>query len=47
VDAVEYNGLIVVSLEKLLFLKALAMSDDKYLKDLRLIVKKIIKQQYE
>ena len=46
-DAVAYNGLFVVSLEKLLLLKALGMSDEKYLADLRLIVKKIIKQQYE
>ena len=45
--SLEFNGLLVVSLEKLLFLKALGISDEKYLEDLRLIVKKIIKLQYE
>ena len=43
----EYNGLLVASLEKLLLLKALGMSEEKYLNDLRLIVKKIIEIQYE
>jgi hypothetical protein len=47
VDAVEYNGLLVASLEKMLLLKALAMSEEKYFDDLRLIVKKIINLQYE
>lgn len=46
-DAGEYNGLLVASLEKLLLLKALGMSEEKYLNDLRLIVKKIIEIQYE
>jgi hypothetical protein len=45
-SAVEFNGLLMVSLEKLLFLKALGMSEEKYLADLRLIVKKIINHQY-
>jgi len=42
VGAVDFNGLIVASLEKLMLLKASGMSEDKYLNDLRLIVKKII-----
>ncbi len=46
-DAEECNGLLVVSLEKLLLLKALGMSEEKYFQDLRLIVKKIIDIQYE
>jgi protein-arginine kinase len=46
-DANEYNGLLVASLEKMLLLKAMGMSEEKYLADLRLIVTKIINQQYE
>ena len=46
-EAEERSGLLVVSLEKLLLLKALGMSEEKYFKDLRLIVKKIIDIQYE
>ena len=46
VDAVKFNGLLVVSLEKLLLLKALGISESKYEADLRLIVKKIIDNQY-
>jgi hypothetical protein len=46
-DAEKRNGLLVVSLEKLLLLKALGMNEEKYFKDLRLIVKKIIDNQYE
>jgi hypothetical protein len=36
----------VISLEKLLFLKALAMQKDKYRADLELIVKKILADKY-
>ena len=46
-DAEERDGLLVMSLEKLLLLKALGMSEEKYFEDLRLIVKKIIDIQYE
>ena len=46
-EAEERNGVLVVSLEKLLLLKALGMSEEKYFEDLRLIVKKIIDLQYE
>ena len=38
---------LMISLEKLLFLKALAMSKPKYLKDLKLIVKKITEDRYK
>ena len=38
---------LVISLEKLLLLKALAMSKRKYLRDLKLVVKKIIENQYK
>lgn len=46
-EAEERGDLLVVSLEKLLLLKALGMSEEKYFEDLRLIVKKIIDNQYE
>lgn len=46
-DTEERDGLLVVSLEKLLLLKALGMDEEKYFNDLRLIVKKIIGNQYE
>ncbi|WP_148705036.1 hypothetical protein [Methanosarcina siciliae] len=36
-----------ISLEKLLFLKALAMKMPKYLKDLELIVDRILKEAYD
>lgn len=46
-EAEERGDLLVLSLEKLLLLKALGMSEEKYFKDLGLIVKKIIDTQYE
>ncbi len=46
VEAVEEDGILVVSLEKLLFLKAIAMSIPKYLKDLELVVDLILKRAY-
>ena len=46
-EAEERGDLLVVSLEKLLPLKALGMSEEKYFNDLGLIVKKIIDTQYE
>ncbi len=45
--AEEHNGLLVASLENLLLLKALGMSEEKYLNDLRLIVKRVIENQYQ
>lgn len=44
--AIELDEYKVVSLEKLLFLKALGMRVDKYHRDLELIVKKILDNQY-
>lgn len=46
-DAVDQGEYLVISLEKLLLLKALGMSkSEKYKKDLELIVKKILDIQY-
>ncbi len=45
--AIEKEGYLIISLEKLLFLKALAMSKRKYRKDLKLIVQKFLDGQYE
>ena len=46
-EVVEYNGYLVSSLERLLFLKALGISEPKYEADVRLIVKKIIQNIYK
>jgi hypothetical protein len=45
--AVDEEGHRVISLEKLLFLKALGIKEPKYERDLRLIVEKIILDQYK
>lgn len=45
-NAVELEHYAIISLEKLLFLKALAMDIPKYEQDVRLIVKKILAIQY-
>ena len=45
--AIEKEEYLVISLEKLLFLKALAMKEKKYRKDLELVVQKIFEIQYE
>jgi hypothetical protein len=37
----------VISLEKLLMMKALAMNKEKYLKDTQLIVQNILSQKYK
>lgn len=42
----KYGIYLVVSVEKLLFLKALAMNVPKYLKDLELVVERILKNAY-
>lgn len=44
--AVEHEAIMIISLEKLLFLKALAISEAKYEQDVRLIVEKIHNIQY-
>jgi len=46
-DAVEKDNCLIISLEKLLFQKSLAMGEEKYLNDLMLIVKKIYSNQSE
>lgn len=46
-DAIEEDEFLVISLEKLLFLKALAMEIPKYHKDLELVVKKVLDKAYE
>lgn len=45
-DAVEEPDFLVVSLEKLLFFKALAMEIPKYHKDLELVVDLVLKKAY-
>lgn len=45
-DAIEEEKYLVISLEKLLFLKALAMEIPKYHKDLELVVKKVLEEAY-
>jgi|SRR5581483_4601440 len=46
-DAIELKDCLVISIEKLIFLTALTMDKEKYLKDLQLLVKKIIEDQYK
>jgi hypothetical protein len=46
VGAIEEDEFLIVSLEKLLFLKAIAMKIPKYLSDLELVVDKILKIAY-
>ncbi len=44
--AIDCGDLLVISLEKLLFLKALAMEVPKYHHDLELIVARVLRDQY-
>jgi len=46
-DATEQENYFIVSLEKLLFMKALGMKKEKYLEDVKLIVENIINKKYE
>jgi hypothetical protein len=46
-NAIEEKDYIIISLEKLLFLKALAMQIPKYHKDLELVVELILKKAYK
>jgi len=46
-NAIEENDYKIVSLEKLLFLKAIAMKIPKYHKDLELVVKLILEKAYK
>jgi len=45
-NAIEEEKYIIISLEKLLFLKALAMEIPKYHKDLEMVVKLILNKAY-
>jgi len=46
IDAIEKEDILIISLEKLLFMKALAMKVEKYLNDVKLIVQNVIDTQY-
>lgn len=45
--AVEQDGYRLISLEKLLFLKALGMKEAKYHRDLELLVERVLRERYE
>jgi hypothetical protein len=45
--AIKEDSCLVISLEKLLFMKALCMKEEKYRKDLELIVERVLQQQSE
>ena len=45
--AIEKEEYLIISLEKLLFMKAIAMSKRKYRKDLKLSVQKFLDDKYE
>ena len=45
-DAIEVDNCLIISLEKLLFMKALAMEIPKYHHDMELIVKLILDKAY-
>ena len=46
VGAIEEDALLVISLERLLFLKTLAIKEEKYYRDVLLIVDEILKRKY-
>jgi hypothetical protein len=46
VGAIEKEGHLIISLDRLLFLKALGMKEPKYHRDLELIVDKVLRVQY-
>ena len=47
VGAIERDAYLIISLDRLLFLKALGMKEKKYHKDLELIVDKVLQVQYD
>lgn len=47
VGAIEKEEHLIISLDRLLFLKALGMKEAKYHKDLELIVDKVLQVQYD
>ena len=46
VGAIEMDSLLIISLERLLFLKTLAIREEKYYRDVLLLVDEILKQKY-
>ncbi|MDO8528796.1 MAG: hypothetical protein Q7S06_02805 [Nanoarchaeota archaeon] len=44
--AIEEKEVLIISIDKLLIMKALAMNKEKYLNDAKLIVKRILKEIY-
>jgi hypothetical protein len=46
-NAIDEGNFLVISLEKLLLLKALAMNQEKYFKDTQLIVQDILDKKYK
>lgn len=46
-DAIEIEDILIISVEKLLLMKTLAMKEEKYLKDTQLIVEHILENQYK
>ncbi len=46
VGAIEESSLLIISLERLLFLKTLAIKHEKYYKDVLLLVDEILKRKY-
>lgn len=45
-DAIEEADLLIISLEKLLFLKTLAIKQEKYYQDVLLLVDEILRRKY-
>jgi hypothetical protein len=46
-NAIDEGGFLVISLEKLLMLKVLAMKIDKYFRDTQLIVQEMLNKKYQ
>ena len=46
VGSIEEDSLLVISLERLLFLKTLAIKEEKYYRDVLLLVDEILKRKY-
>jgi hypothetical protein len=46
-NAIDEGGFLVISLEKLLMLKVLAMKIDKYFRDTQLIVQEMLNRKYQ
>ncbi len=46
VGAIEESSILIISLERLLFLKTLAIKEEKYYRDVLLLVDEILKRKY-